>query len=128
MATETSIQAPPPQARGWRRHRRAGLAIVVVAVLAVAAAFVVGVTGLFANPVQSVNGDGTTTLQGEFEPYQCGSGHCEGYIQAGARSVFVRFPDSCPAPARAAQITVRGRPAPDLGTGAYRAESCARPV
>lgn len=128
MATDTPIEAAPPATTGWRRYRRAGIVIVVVAVLVVAGAFVVGVTGLFANPVKSVNGDGTTTLQGEFEPYQCGSGHCDGYIQAGARSVFVQFPDSCPAPARASQITVRGKPAPDLGTGAYRAESCARPV
>ena len=75
--------------------------LVIVAVLAVAAALIVGITGLFANPVQGVNADGTTTLHGSFEPYRCTRDRCEGYVQAGACSVFVRFPDGCPPPARA---------------------------
>ncbi|MBV8301605.1 MAG: hypothetical protein JOY68_06755 [Candidatus Dormibacteraeota bacterium] len=101
------------------------LALVILAAVAVAIAFVVGFSGLLANPVQSVNNDGTTTLHGTFEPYQCSAASCDGYIQAGARSVFVQFPQSCPEPARGATITVKGRPAPDLGSGSYRATSCA---
>ena len=34
----------------------------------VAVLFVVGFTGLFANPVKGVNSHGTTTLSGTFEP------------------------------------------------------------
>ena len=108
----------------WRRHPRLGLAAVAVAVAVVIAAFVVGLLGLLANPVRSVTAGGTTTLEGTFEPYQCGGGTCDGYIQAGARSVFVQFPPGCAAPPRAAQITVVARPAPDLGTASYRATGC----
>ena len=115
----------PAPAAGWRRYKRTGIAVVALAVVVIVVAFVVGVSGLFANPVKGTNSDGTTTLQGTFEPYQCGSGSCEGYVQAGARSVFVRFPNSCAVPARASQITVIARPAPDLGSGAYRATGCA---
>lgn len=115
----------PAPAAGWRRYKRTGIALVAVAVVGIVVAFVVGVSGLFANPVKSTSSDGTTTLQGSFEPYACGNGSCEGYVQAGARSVFVRFPNSCPPPVRAAQITVIARPAPDLGNGAYRATGCA---
>jgi len=100
------------------------LAVVIVAVLAVIAAFVVGFSGLFGNPVQSVNSDGTSTLHGTFEPYQCNASACDGYIQAGARSVFVQFPAHCAPPQRGATITVMGRPAPDLGDGSYRATAC----
>lgn len=117
----------PAPAAGWRRYKRTGIAVVAVAIVGIIVAFVVGVSGLFANPVKSANSDGTTTLQGAWEPYQCGNGSCEGYVQAGARSVFVRFPNSCPAPVRASQITVIARAAPDLGNGSYRAMSCARP-
>jgi len=99
--------------------------LVIVAVLAVAAALIVGITGLFANPVQGVNADGTTTLRGSFEPYRCTRDRCEGYVQPGARSVFVRFPEGCPPPARASQVTLRARPARDLGSAAYRAVGCA---
>lgn len=111
----------------WRRHRGLGIAAIVLAVVIIVAAFVVGIRGLFANPVRSVNADGTTTLQGAYEPYQACTTSCEGYVQAGARSVFVRFPNGCPAPARDAQVTVVARPAPDLGNGSYRATGCARP-
>ena len=127
MATDLSATAPAGPARGWRRYRRTGIALVVVAVLGVIAAFVVGFGGLFADPVKSVNADGTTTLQGTFEPYQCGNGSCEGYVQAGARSVFVRFPDACPTPQRGSEVSVTGRAAPDLGKGSYRATGCAQP-
>lgn len=115
----------PAPAAWWRRHQRTGIALVALAVVGIIVAFVVGVSGLFANPVKSTNSDGTTTLQGSFEPYQCGTGSCEGYVQAGARSVFVRFPNRCPEPARASTVTVIARPAPDLGKGAYRATGCA---
>ena len=98
--------------------------MVILAVLAIAVAFVVGFSGLFANPVQSVNGDGTTTLHGAFEPYQCDSNSCNGYVQAGARSAFVQFPARCSPPARGSTITVTARPAPDLGSGSYRATAC----
>ena len=97
--------------------------MVIIAVLAIAVALIVGITGLFADPVHSVNADGTSTLQGTFEPYQCDRRSCDGYVQAGARSVFVRFPRGC-APARGSRITVAARPAPDLGHGSYRARGC----
>lgn len=124
MAGPVSLDVPAPAA-AWRRYKRTGIAVVAVAVVGIVVAFIVGVSGLFANPVKSTNTDGTTTLQGSFEPYQCGTGSCEGYVQAGARSVFVRFPSSCPVPARGSQVTVIGRPAPDLGNAAYRATGCA---
>ncbi len=107
-----------------RRRPAWGIPVVVVAVVVVVALLVVGVTGLFANPVKGVNADGTTTLSGTFEPYQCNATSCDGYIQAGARSVFVQFPHGCAAPVRGSTITVRGRPAPDLGSASYRATAC----
>jgi hypothetical protein len=107
-----------------RRRPVWALPVVIIAALAVAAALIVGVSGLFANPVQSVNSNGIATLHGTFEPYQCGAESCDGYIQAGARSVFVQFPAHCAPPARGSTITVTGRPAPDLGNAAYRATSC----
>lgn len=121
------MDAPAP-VTGWRRYQRTGVAVVVVAVAGIVIAFVVGVSGLFSNPVKSTNSDGTTTLQGTWEPYACGNGSCEGYVQAGARSVFVRFPNSCGVPVRASQITVIARPAPDLGKASYRATGCASPA
>ena len=115
----------PAPAAWWRRYRRTGIAVVAVAVVGIVVAFVVGVSGLFSNPVKATNSDGTTTLQGSFEPYACGTGSCEGYVQAGARSVFVRFPNSCPVPVRDSEVTVIARPAPDLGNASYRATGCA---
>ena len=106
-------------------RRTLGLVVVPLVIIAVAIAFVVGFTGLFANPVKSVNADGTTTLQGTFEPYQCNASSCDGYVQAGARSVFVQFPASCTPPKRGSEITVTARPARDLGNGSYRATRCA---
>jgi hypothetical protein len=99
--------------------------MVVIAVLAVAAALVVGITGLTANPVRSVNGNGTSTLHGSFQPYECNAAHCAGYLQAGARSVFVQFPGGCPPPERGSDLTITARPAPDLGNASYRAIACA---
>lgn len=120
------MDVPAPAAR-WRRYRRTGIAVVAVAIVGIVVAFFVGVTGLFANPVKGTNKDGTTTLQGAFEPYQCGNGACEGYVQAGARSVFVVLPKGCQTPVRDSQVSVIGRLAPDLGNGSYRATSCVRP-
>jgi hypothetical protein len=109
-----------------RRQRPVwGLPVVVIAVVAIVVLFVVGFTGLFANPVQSVNSNGTTTLTGTFEPYVCTSTDCDGYISAGARSVFVVFPKDCTPPARGSTITVNGKSAPDLGNASYRATACA---
>ncbi|MGA8522978.1 MAG: hypothetical protein WB807_07980 [Candidatus Dormiibacterota bacterium] len=107
------------------RHRPFwGLPVVVIAVVAIVALFVVGFTGLFANPVKSVNPDGTATLSGSFEPYQCSRVSCDGYISAGARSVFVVFPRGCTPPVRGGTIRVAGKPAPDLGNASYRATVC----
>jgi hypothetical protein len=71
-----------------------------------------------------VSSDGTTTLSGTFEPYICNTTSCDGYISAGARSVFVVFPKHCPQPERGGTITVDGVPAPDLGSASYRASAC----
>jgi hypothetical protein len=124
----TAPLAPAVQEAKPSRARRGptwALALVVIAAFAVAVAFVFGIMGLTANPVKSTNADGTTTLQGSFEPYQCDATACDGYVQAGARSVFVQFPARCPEPARGSTITVFARPAPDLGKGSYRATTCA---
>jgi hypothetical protein len=108
-----------------RRRPVWALPAVIVAVLVVIALFVVGFTGLFDNPVQSTAADGVATIKGTFEPYQCSATACDGYVQAGARSVFVQFPANCPTPAANSTITVTGKPAPDLGSGSYRATACA---
>lgn len=113
------------EAAAPRRRPVWGVPVVVIAVVAIVILFVVGFTGLFANPVKQVNSNGTTTLSGTFEPYQCDATACDGYIQAGARSVFVAFPPHCAPPERGATIRVLGRSAPDLGSGAYRATACA---
>ena len=98
---------------------------MVIAAVVIVVLFVVGFTGLFANPVRSVGPNGTARLSGSFEPYQCGAASCDGYISAGARSVFVVFPPGCAPPVRGATITVTGKPAPDLGNASYRATACA---
>jgi hypothetical protein len=120
-------QAPVAAAtEGHARRRRPvwGVPIVVIAVVVIVVLFVVGLTGLFANPVRSVGPNGIATLSGSFEPYQCGATSCDGYISAGARSVFVVFPRGCAPPARDASITVSGKPAPDLGNASYRTTGC----
>ncbi|MFZ0127930.1 MAG: hypothetical protein WB808_15940 [Candidatus Dormiibacterota bacterium] len=118
------VQSPTDHAERLRRRPVWGVPVVVLAVLVIAVLFVVGFTGLFANPVRSVAPDGTTTLSGSFEPYQCNSTSCDGYISAGARSVFIVFPRGCAPPARASTITVTGKAAPDLGNASYRATTC----
>jgi hypothetical protein len=125
MAGQPVVEEPVTSTVPAPRRRPAwALPVVLIAVLVVAAAVVVGVLGLLANPVRSVNADGTTTLSGTFEPYQCSDAACDGYVQAGARSVFVRFPNNCPPPARGSSVTLSARPAPDLGSGSYRATGC----
>jgi hypothetical protein len=99
------------------------LAVVVIAVLVVAAALVVGVRGLLGNPVRSTAADGTAVLAGSFAPVTC-SGCVQGYIQDGARSVFVLLPAGCPSPGHDVHVEVSARPAPDLGRHAYRALAC----
>ena len=116
-------EAQPPAAP--RRRPVWAFPLVVIAVLAIAAGLVIGIAGLTANPVRSVNSDGTSTLRGTFEPYTCTASQCSGYIQAGARSVFVEFPTGCPPPQRGSDLTVTARPAPDLGKASYRALACA---
>jgi hypothetical protein len=107
-----------------RRRPMWGLPVVVIALVVIVVLFVVGFTGLFANPVKSVSADGLATLSGSFEPYLCNSTTCDGYISAGARSVFVVFPRGCAPPVRDSNITVTGKPAPDLGNASYRATAC----
>lgn len=118
-ATETPAQRPP------RRISGRGLAVFVVAVIAVVAATVVGVRGLLGSPIESTNRDGTATIHGTWEPYACATGPCEGYVQAGGRSVFVVLPAHCPRPPRAVEVTVTGRLDTSLGSGSYRATGCA---
>jgi hypothetical protein len=107
-----------------RRRPVWGVPVVVIAVVVIVVLFVVGFTGLFANPVKSVSPDGTATLSGSFEPYECTSTSCDGYISAGARSVFVVFPRGCAPPTRGATITITGKAAPELGNASYRATAC----
>ena len=52
-----------------RRRPAWAFAVVIAAVLAVAVALIVGITGLLANPVRSVNADGTTTGTPTLGPY-----------------------------------------------------------
>jgi hypothetical protein len=96
----------------------------VLAALAVAVALVVGVRGLFGDPVVRTAADGTATLSGSFQPVDCGSGCVQGYVQAGGRSVFVQLPASCSAPARDQHLTVTARPDTSLGKKAYLATAC----
>jgi hypothetical protein len=122
VADGTDAQTAP----AMRRQRPAwSVPVLVVAVVAIVVLFVVGFTGLFANPVKSNNANGTTTLSGNFEPYVCTATSCDGYITAGSRSVFIVFPKDCTPPDRGSDITVDGKLAPDLGSASYRATACA---
>jgi hypothetical protein len=119
-------EEPQPDGAPRRKQRPAwSIPVVAVSVVAIVVLFVIGFTGLFANPVKSVNSNGTTTLSGTFEPYVCNSTSCDGYISAGARSVFIVFPKNCAQPERGTNITVDGTLAPDLGSASYRATACA---
>lgn len=116
---------PVAPERSTRRISVRGLVIFVIAAAAVIIAAVVGVRGLLASPIESVAAGGVATLHGTWEPYSCDAHECRGYVQAGARSVFVVLPNGCPPPQRAADITVNGRLDASLGTGSYRATACA---
>lgn len=117
---DTPRAAGPPAARRpvW------ALPAVVVAILAVAAALVVGLRGLAGNPIVTTTPEGVATISGSWEPVDCGGGCVQGYVQDGARSVFVRLPSGCSAPAREAHVTLRGRLAPWLGKQAFSAVGC----
>jgi hypothetical protein len=115
---------PVAPERSSARISRRGLVIFVVAAAAVIVAAVVGVRGLLASPIESVAAGGISTLHGTWEPYSCDAHACQGYVQAGARSVFVVLPAGCPQPQRAADITVTGRLDASLGSGSYRATAC----
>ncbi len=117
----TTPVAPDRTTRGLSRR---GLLIFLVAAVAVVVAAVVGIKGLLESPIESVAGNGTAVLHGTWEPYSCDVHACEGYVQAGARSVFVVLPVGCPQPQRAAVVTVTGRLDSTLGTGSYRATGC----
>lgn len=117
----SEVPAPTPprrlSARGWVIFVVAGIAVVVAAVY--------GIRGLTQSPIVSTS-NGVTTITGTWEPYSCTAGSaCEGYVTAGARSVFVVFPSGCAAPARASTVTLQGRQDTTLGSGAYRAAGCA---
>jgi hypothetical protein len=116
---------PVAQERPTRRVSRRGMVVFLVAAIAIVVAAVAGVRGLLASPIVSVAADGTAKLQGTWEPYTCDAHLCQGYIQAGSRSVFVVLSSACPHPQRAARITITGRPDRGLGTGSYRATGCA---
>jgi hypothetical protein len=105
--------------------RRWGIIMIGLAVIAVVVAAIVGTTGLVQNPVKSTSSSGTTTINGTFEPYDCPTKCIEGYVTAGARSVFVIFPTSCPEPARQSTINVQGVLDPSQGSAAYRVANCA---
>ncbi|GAC1345836.1 MAG: hypothetical protein NVSMB29_20160 [Candidatus Dormibacteria bacterium] len=121
------VADPSSTTPGTARRPAWALPVLVIAVVAVAVALVVGLRGLVADPVRSVAG-GVATIEGSFEPYPCAADdeHCaQGFVQAGSRGVFVRFPPGCPLPAREEHVLLQGRRAPDLGKAAYRATGCA---
>jgi hypothetical protein len=122
----TAMATPPQAARGpGSRLSRRGRVLFILAAVAIVAAAVVGIRGLLASPVESVAADGTAVLHGTWEPYSCDAHLCQGYVTAGARSVFVVLAAGCPEPARAADVTISGKPDPSLGKGSYRSVGCA---
>lgn len=118
-ATAAPAEGTPATARPWW-----AAAIVAVAVVAVAIAAVIGIRGLLADPVKGTDAAGITTIEGSFEPYDCGT-PCVGYVQAGGRSVTVVLPRGCPAPQREQQVQVLGRLDPSQGKATYTAVRCA---
>jgi len=117
--------SPPTQAGAPQRRRPAwALPVVILAIVAIAVALVIGLRGLTGDPVRSTAADGTAILSGTYQPVSCDSGCIQGYVQAGARSVFVELPRGCPAPQRDQQITVAAKPDTSLGKHAYLAIAC----
>lgn len=119
MSTAT---APPPQAPPSRRPAW-GLPVGLLAIVVVAVAAVWGIRGLLADPVKGTDATGITTIEGAFEPFDCGS-PCTGYVQAGGRSAFVVLPRTCTAPAREEQVRVLGRLDTRQGKATYVATGC----
>lgn len=123
MSTAPTDLAPVPPAPTLPGRRPVwALPVVVLAVVAVLAALVWGVRGLFGNPVVATAPDGTVTLQGSWEQFTCCP--AQGYVQAGARSVFVILDSGCPQPAREQQVTLHGRLDQSQGKQTYRALDC----
>jgi hypothetical protein len=118
MDAPAPAPAPATAGRPWW-----ALPVVVLGVLAIAAAAVWGIRGLFGNPVKGTDASGVTTIEGSWEPYSCGV-PCVGYVQAGGRSVTVILPSGCPQPARDSDVSVRGTLDPSQGKAAYRALAC----
>jgi hypothetical protein len=114
----------PPAVEAPRRRPAWALPVVVLAVIAVAIGAVIGIRGLLGDPVRSVAADGTATLSGGYQPVACDSGCHQGYVQSGARSVFVQLPNDCAQPQSGAEITVHARPDASLGKKAYLAVDC----
>lgn len=114
--------APATPGRPWW-----ALPVVIAAVVAVAVAAVIGIRGLLGNPIRATGADGTATIVGTFEPFDCAGCPPQGYVQAGARSVFVVFRTDCPTPQRGTGITVHARQDNSLGKQAYRAVDCPSP-
>ena len=124
VAAEPAAAEQPPAegAAGALRSPWVRL-LVAVAVVAVLAAAVWGIRGLFGNPVQGTDAQGVTTIHGSWEPYSCGS-PCIGYVQDGGRSVTVILPSGCPQPERSSTVTVRGRLDTSQGKATYQAGGC----
>ncbi len=121
------VADPTSRPTGSARRPAWALPALLLGIAAVAVALVVGLRGLVATPIRSVS-DGLTTLEGSFQPYPCAAGDAgcaQGFVQAGSRGVFVRFPSGCPVPGREQHVVVRARGARDLGKAAYRATACA---
>jgi hypothetical protein len=126
-------EAAAPDAAAPKRpnplRSRWGMALIPLAAAAVIVGAVFGVEGLAANPIVSVSPAGLTTISGSFQPVTCPAGSprgcAQGYVEAGARSVFLVLPLGCPDPAAGAAIRVTGRPDPRAGAQAYLATTCA---
>jgi hypothetical protein len=126
MSTAPPTEIPTPVSAPETKRRVPWWApvAVVAAVIVVGIAAVVGVRGLLADPVRSTAADGTATIEGTFEPYECSGCPVQGYVQAGGRSVFVIFRADCPPPPRGGEITIHGRLDSSQGKRAYRAVDC----
>jgi len=120
IAPADATPAPPSTVPG--RRPLWALPVVVLAVLAVLAALVWGIRGLMGNPVVATAPDGTATLQGTWEPFACCP--AQGYVQDGARSVFVILGSGCAEPAREQRIALHGRLDQTQGKQTYRAVDC----
>ncbi len=121
-APELALPRANPLRSRW------GMALIPLAAAGIVVGAVLGVEGLVANPIVATSPSGLTTIAGSFQPVSCPAGsppRClQGYVQAGARSVFVVFPSGCAAPAPGVNVRLTGRPDPQAGAQAYLATSC----